>query len=52
MLKKIALVGIFAVTSVVSFGSAVNAETSRPDKVSQSIVNTSMKGYCPCPHGC
>jgi len=47
MLKKIALVGIFAVTSIVSFKpSNANAESaSRPNPVSS--ITGIARGWCP-----
>jgi hypothetical protein len=48
MLKKIALVGIFAVTSVFSFGSStVNARQSGHHAIDAEIQRTVLKGWCP-----
>ena len=47
MLKKIALAGIFAVASIVSFKPAtVNAKTSNPGRA--SIATPVMQGFCGC----
>lgn len=47
MLKNIALAGIFAVTSFVSFGPAtVNAKPVE-NTVSASTISPIMKGVCP-----
>lgn len=46
MLKKIALAGIFAVTSLVSFvPSTVNAQQPRKS-VGSSVKSPEMKGFC------
>jgi hypothetical protein len=45
MLKKIALIGIFAVTSVVSFGGASNASNG-PTKTTTVRSGQVMRGFC------
>jgi hypothetical protein len=53
MLKKIALVGIFAVMSVVSFGTSTSnanataVRTATKPVNASSIAGPTMKGMCP-----
>ncbi len=46
MLKKIALIGVFAFVSVVSFNSRAASTESHPSKAMPSVGSPVMKGMC------
>jgi len=48
MLKKIALVGVFAVTSIVSFNPKSNA-ASQPPLSDTAFKSPVVRGMCSCP---
>jgi len=52
MLKKIALVGTFALASVVSFSSSASSATDVASKTKASVEAPAPKGMCSVPGIC